>query len=68
VYLDDVLIHSRTLAENKAHVEDVLRAFRKERLRLNEAKCVFGTLETSFVRFKVSKHGIHTEEKKVKAV
>jgi len=29
---------------------------------------VFGTLETSFVGFRVNKHRIHTEEKKVKAV
>jgi len=29
---------------------------------------VFGTLETSFVGFRVNRHGIHTEEKKVKAV
>jgi len=68
VYLDDVLIFSKTLTEHKAHVEDVLRALRKERLRLKETKCVFGTLETSFVGFRANKHGIHTEEKKVKAV
>jgi hypothetical protein len=68
VYLDDVLIYSKTLAEHKAHVENVLRALRRERLRLNGAKCVFGTLETLFVGFRVNKHGIHTEEKKVKAV
>jgi hypothetical protein len=68
VYLDDVLIFSRTLAEHKKHVEDVLQALRRARLRLNEAKCVFGTLETSFVGFRVNRHGIHTEEKKVKAV
>ena len=68
VYLDDVLIFSKTLTEHKAHVEDVLRALRKERLRLKESKCVFGTLETSFVGFRVNRHGIHTEEKKVKAV
>jgi hypothetical protein len=29
---------------------------------------VFGTLETSFVGFRVNKRGIHTEEKKVKAL
>jgi len=29
---------------------------------------VFGTLETSFVGFRVNRYGIHTEEKKVKAV
>jgi len=37
-------------------------------LRLSESKCVFGTLETSFVGFRVNRYGIHTEEKKVKAV
>jgi len=29
---------------------------------------VFGSLETSFVGFRVNSHGIHTEEKKVEAV
>src|SRR3978361_44782 len=56
------------LAEHKAHMEDVLQALRRERLQLNRAKYVFGTLEKSFVRFRVNKHGIHTEKKKVKAV
>jgi len=46
----------------------VLQALQKARLRPSEAKCVFGTLETSFVGFTVNKHGIHTEEKKVRAV
>jgi len=68
VYLDDVLIFSGTLAEHKAHVEGVLQALRNARLRPSEAKCVFGTLETSFVSFRVNKHGIHTEEKKVREV
>jgi len=68
VYLDDVLIFSKTLAEHKAHVEGVLRALRTARLRLSEPKCVFGTLETSFVGFRVNRYGIHMEEKMVKAV
>jgi len=68
VYLDDVLIFSGTLAEHKAHVEGVLQALWNARLRLSEAKCVFGTLEISFVGFRVNKYSIHTEEKKVRAV
>jgi len=63
VYLDNVLIFSGMLAEHKAHVDSVLQALRNARLHLSEAKCVFGTLETSFVGFRVNKHGIHTEEK-----
>jgi len=68
VYLDDVLIFSGTLAEHKAYVEGVLKVLRNARLCLSEAKCVFGTLETSFVGFRVNKHDIHTEEKKVRAL
>jgi len=68
VYLDDVLIFLGMLAEHKAHVEGVLQALRNARLHQSEAKCVFGTLETSFVGFRVNKHCIHTEEKKVRAV
>ena len=68
VYLHDVLIFSGTLAEHKAHVEVVLQKLQNARLRLSEVKCEFGTLETSFVGFRVNKHSIHTEEKKVRAV
>jgi len=68
VYLDDILIFSQTLAEQKAHVEDILQAQRNVRLRLSEPKCVFGILKTSFIGFRVNRHGIHMEEKKVKAV
>jgi len=68
VYLDDVLIFSKTLAEHKGHVEGVLQALQNARLRSSEPKCVVGILETSFVEFRVNRHGIHMEEKKIKAV
>jgi len=68
VYVDDVLIFSKTLAEHKTYVEGVLQALRNAQLDLSEAKCLFGTLETSFVGFRVNRHGIHTEEKKIQAV
>ena len=68
MYLDDVLIFSKTLAQHKAQVEGVLQALRNARLRLSKPKCVFGTLEMSYVGSRVHRYGIHTEEKKVKAV
>jgi len=68
VYLDDVLIFSKTLAEHKAQVDAGLQSIRQARLRLSDPKCIFGTLETSFVGFKVNRYGIHTEEKKIAAV
>jgi len=68
VYLDDVLIFSRIVGEYKSHVEGVLQALQNTRIHLNEAKCVFGMLVMSFVGFRVNRHGIHTEEKKVRVV
>jgi transposase InsO family protein len=68
VYLDDVLIYSKTLAEHQGHVDAVLQSIRRARLKLNEGKCSFGMLETTFVGFRVSKSGIATDEKKVAAI
>jgi hypothetical protein len=68
VYLDDILIHSRTIAEHKLHVESVLMSLRASGLKLNGKKCEFGMREVSFVGFRVTKQGVHTEEKKVAAV
>jgi hypothetical protein len=68
VYLDDVLIHSRTIAEHKEHVQAVLLSIRKAGLKLNGKKCQFGMREVIFVGFRVTKDGVHTEEKKVAAV
>ena len=67
VYLDDVMIFSKSLAEHKSHVEAVLQSIRRARLPLSEPKCIFGAWETSFVGFKVNRYGIHMEEKKVAA-
>jgi hypothetical protein len=68
VYLDDILIYSRTIAEHKQHVESVLGSLRASGLKLNGRKCEFGMREVTFVGFRVTKKGVHTEEKKVAAV
>jgi len=55
MYLEDVLIFSKMLAEHKVHVEGVLRALRNARLRLSKPKYMFGTLEMLFVGFRVNR-------------
>jgi len=68
VYLDDVLISSRSLAEHKMHVDTILLAIGAAHLRLNEPKCVFGATDMQFVGVKVNSSGIHTEDKKIVAL
>ena len=46
VYLDDVIIFSKSAEEHAEHVRSVLEALRKNELRLNPDKCVFGVKQT----------------------
>ena len=39
VFLDDILIYSKTLEEHEAHVRQVLEVLRKEKLYAKESKC-----------------------------
>jgi hypothetical protein len=68
LYLDEVRILSRSLAEHEMHVDTILLAITAAHLRLNERKCVFGVTETSFVSFMVNSSGIHTADKKIAAI
>jgi len=68
VYLDDMLIFSRSLAEHKMHDDPILLEIWAAHLRLNERKCVFGCTEASFVGFKVNSSQIHTEDRKIAVI
>ena len=41
VYLDDILIFSKTLEENMMHIHKVLEKLREEKLLINLKKCSF---------------------------
>jgi len=68
VFLDDILIYSRTLAEHKQHVRQVLELLRENRLYANAKKCSFFKESVSFLGHVVSGDGISMEEDKVRAI
>jgi len=68
VYLDDILIFSKTVEEHRQHVQDVLHALDQAGLKLKASKCHFGKSSVLFVGFKVDRHGIHMAEDKVRAI
>ncbi len=45
VYLDDILIMSKTKAEHRRITREVLKILRKNKLSLKAEKCEFETLE-----------------------
>ena len=48
VYIDDIIIHSRTLAEHVRHVRAILADLRQEELYAKRKKCSFAQAETTF--------------------
>ena len=68
VFLDDILIYSRTLEEHKVHVRQVLEALRKAKLYAKLSKCDFFQTEVEFLGHHVGRAGVRMMEDKVKAV
>lgn len=68
VYLDDILIYSRTVEEHEAHVEHVLERLREHKLIASPKKCLFFQPEVEFVGYSVSAAGISMLPHKVDAI
>jgi len=68
VFLDDVLIYSRTLAEHRRHVRLALDVLRKHQLFAKESKCEFFRDHIDFLGHRVDREGMHMMEDKVKAI
>ncbi len=54
VYLDDILIYSKTRKKHRDHVKLVLRWLREAELQMNIQKCKFDVKETVFLKVIVS--------------
>ena len=68
VFLDDVLIYSRTWEEHLSHVSQVLTVLRKHELYCKPSKCVFGTPSVGFLGHRVTGTTLTVDDDKVQAV
>ncbi|XP_071933774.1 uncharacterized protein [Coffea arabica] len=68
VFIDDILIYSKTREEHVKHLEIVLQILREHKLYAKFSKCEFWLDEISFLGHKVSKDGIAVDSAKVEAV
>ena len=68
VYLDDILIFSKTEAEHQAHVRLVLEILRREKFFASQAKSRFAQTEIQYLGHIVNAQGIRPDPKKVSAV
>ena len=68
VYLDDIIIHSRSLEEHAAHIAAVLETLREEKLFAKLRKCEFARNSIEFCGHIVSEKGISTMPTKLKSI
>ena len=68
LYLDDILIYSRSEEEHLHHVRLVLQLLRRNQFFANRDKCEFGVDRIEFIGHIVTPQGIQVDERKVLAV
>ena len=68
VFIDDVLIYSRSMEEHEKHLRLVLQILREKKLFAKFSKCEFWLNEIMFLGHVVSGNGIYVDPKKVEAI
>ena len=68
VYLDDVVVYSRSVQEHFQRLEKVFQKLREHGLKLSASKCSFFRKEVKFLGHIVSAQGIKTDPEKIVAV
>ena len=68
VFLDDILIYSRTLAEHHIHIRKVLDILRSQKLFGKESKCEFFRSDVEFLGHIVGRDGLRMMSDKIEAV
>ncbi|XP_017416566.1 uncharacterized protein LOC108327363 [Vigna angularis] len=68
VFIDDILIYSKSCEEHEEHLRMVLSVLREKELYAKLSKCEFWMKEVQFLRHIVSAGGISVDPAKVRAV
>ena len=68
VYMDDVLVASRTMAEHEEHFRELFRRLADHDLVVSPVKCQFGKTQIEFLGHTVTKDGIKPLPEKVAAL
>lgn len=66
VYLDDILVASKSRSEHLGHLRQVFKLLSDNGLVINKAKCVFGARELDFLGHRVSAKGVQPLPDRIK--
>src|SRR6266478_2597089 len=68
VYIDDIMVYSQSYEEHLMHLDQVLQAVKEAQIMLSPKKCHFAYTSILLLGQKVSRLGLLTHAKKVKAI
>ncbi|GJT68000.1 putative reverse transcriptase domain-containing protein [Tanacetum coccineum] len=68
VFIDDILIYSKTREEHEEHLGFILEFLKEEKLYAKFSKCEFWLQEVQFLGHVTNGDGIHVDPTKIKAV
>nr|GFB90434.1 retrotransposon protein, putative, Ty3-gypsy subclass [Tanacetum cinerariifolium] len=68
VFIDDILIYSKSKKEHEVHLKLILEFLKKEKLFRKFSKCEFWLQEVHFLDHVVNSEGIHVDPNKIEAV
>ena len=68
VFIDDILVYSRSRSEHEQHLSTVLQTLRDHRLYAKFSKCKFFLESVAFLGHVVSKMGIMVDPVKIEAI
>ncbi|KAD4180448.1 hypothetical protein E3N88_29039 [Mikania micrantha] len=68
VYINDILIYSKSKAEHEQHLRMILEMLKEEKLYAKFSKCEFWLREVQFLSHVVNSEGIHVDPAKIEAI
>ncbi|XP_022014650.1 uncharacterized mitochondrial protein AtMg00860-like [Helianthus annuus] len=68
VFIDDILVYSKSEAEHGCHLREVFETLRRERLYAMFSKCAFWLREVQFLGHVISADGVSVDPSKIEAV
>ena len=68
VFIDDILVYSKSEEEHAKHLNEVIGTLKRERLYAKFSKCVFWLREVQFLGHVVNAEGILVDSTKIEAI
>ena len=68
VYIDDIVVKSKTRKEHVLHLQEVFHLLRKYDMKLNPSKCAFGIGAGKFLGLMVTQRGIKVNLDQIKVI